>query len=405
MHGQHLLGADDLDRNAKCALDAFPGRVSVLRVLIQKVLLRRELNLDGLLLVALDVRQGRINLELSLDLLRLIHLDLHWHRAAIVHDDALPENVPEDDRLHVVRLLLDINRHIDARATNQNPFFFLKLRVAGRTVRDGDLEGRGKCAHCRRLEGECDVSHAMGFELGLRRIPRYHLHEAAPRLLGLELELRCQGPGVLHLQHADARLAREDLPEIDERVLICILGSDCQDGLLGRTPQREVDLAGLGQDREGRHDVLRQLRSEPQGDEAGHPGRHAARGLELYLEEFLVLVVKRQELELVEGQRHICDFNDLPVALPHLEVVEGNDAGLRQEGIAGELPAPTSLHARHVLLLALLGSGQVLLLELRQLRHPELALRQRLPRRVSEHGLPALIAVGSGRPAHLVAFQ
>mmetsp|Transcript_16618 Transcript_16618/g.43928 ORF Transcript_16618/g.43928 Transcript_16618/m.43928 type:complete len:279 (+) Transcript_16618:462-1298(+) len=269
----------------------------------------------------------------------------------------------EEAGLQVVLLPLHPDRHIHAGAAEKHLLLLLVLCVAVAAVVDREPQRRAEAPGSLGRKREGDLGDAEGAELLLHGRPLYHAHQVALGLRGHERERCGQSAGVLDREDAGVALAGEDLTEVDDRVRVGVLRRDRQDGLLGRAGQREVDFTRLRQDRERRDHVLADLWAEPQGDVARDAGRHPARGVELDLEKVPHLVAERQELELIERQRHVRHLDHLPVLLADLEVVEGDDAGLCQEGVSHKLLAPTALHAADVLLLPLLGLLEVLLLE------------------------------------------
>mmetsp|Transcript_114047 Transcript_114047/g.271514 ORF Transcript_114047/g.271514 Transcript_114047/m.271514 type:complete len:350 (+) Transcript_114047:1449-2498(+) len=94
IHRQNLVRPHDAHGDAEGSGAALS--VPELWMPVQEVRLGRELDLDSLGSVSLDVRQRRVQLELPLDLLRLLHLNLHRHRGPVPDHHALAEDVAVD---------------------------------------------------------------------------------------------------------------------------------------------------------------------------------------------------------------------------------------------------------------------------------------------------------------------
>mmetsp|Transcript_49249 Transcript_49249/g.142737 ORF Transcript_49249/g.142737 Transcript_49249/m.142737 type:complete len:420 (-) Transcript_49249:1525-2784(-) len=133
LHRQQLVHPHDAHGDAEGAGQA-PRLVAVLQVPVQKVFPRRELDLDRLLPVALEVGQGGVELQLLRQLLRLLHLDLHSHRLAVPHDHARAEDVPKNAGLEVVGVLLHMDGDVQALPPQPHAQLLRKARAAQRTV-------------------------------------------------------------------------------------------------------------------------------------------------------------------------------------------------------------------------------------------------------------------------------
>lgn len=119
---QDLVGSSYLDWNShrelfvriSCRLFIFLGEVPPAGG--QDGPVRLELGPDLKLAIALDVAKSWIELKVLSEVFREGKLDLHAVGRPVEEDDLLAVLLFVDQNVKVVLLLLDVNRHIDARA-------------------------------------------------------------------------------------------------------------------------------------------------------------------------------------------------------------------------------------------------------------------------------------------------
>mmetsp|Transcript_63056 Transcript_63056/g.168999 ORF Transcript_63056/g.168999 Transcript_63056/m.168999 type:complete len:334 (-) Transcript_63056:1851-2852(-) len=224
-YGEDLIRPLHPDGYSKIILTIPALQVAKSTVAVQEPWPGLELDLDDELGVALDVSDARVEGQLSFDLLRSFHVDLHRYPVSIPQYDVVPKDVIVDYSLEIVLLFFHIDRHVDAFTLDHD------VKIIHQRVVNHKPHLRFKCTEASlfRRKLELDLCGLVVGKLPRGRLPLNHAEESG-RLLRLGSRVhhfqavgRGERPGVLDGEDLDPKLPAQNFAKIHQGRAVGVL--------------------------------------------------------------------------------------------------------------------------------------------------------------------------------------